>query len=273
MRIAVTGGDGFIGRRVCARLEQEGHEAITLDKSTGVDIRDRWAQTAVASADGVIHLAGILGTDELFDEPEEAVDVNIKGTINVLKGCAKAGIPYVGITMPQVWDNVYQATKNCAMRLASAWHRHYDVPVSHVRAYNVFGPGQKVGRPQKIVPTFANAAWQDQPIPVWGDGEQLVDLVYVDDVAHMLVDALMFGDNRVFDCGTGHPLTVNRVAELIIEMIGSNSGIEHKPMRRGEHGKGVMSEGENQHLLGWKPEFRIPDLVNTIDSYQPVVIG
>jgi len=84
--------------------------------------------------------------------------------------------------------------------MATAWHHAYDVGVSHVRAYNAYGPGQAYGpgHPQKILPTFARAAWEGRPIPIWGDGEQTVDLVHSDDVARMLVDALRFNDDAMF---------------------------------------------------------------------------
>src|SRR6478752_5341040 len=93
------------------------------------------------------------------------------------------------------WANVYQATKLCSMKLATAWHRNFGVPVSHVRAFNAYGPGQKygVGHPQKFLPTFASLAWRGEPIPIWGDGLQSVDPIHVDEVARMLVDATRFG--------------------------------------------------------------------------------
>jgi UDP-glucose 4-epimerase len=222
------------------------------------------------NCDAVIHLAGVLGTSELFQDPYRAVDVNIKGTLQVLQACqALSGARYVGITMPQVWDNVYQATKLCSAKLASAWHRHFDIPVSHVRAFNAFGEGQKVYGVQKIIPTFATMAWAGEPLPVWGDGEQLVDLVYVKDVARMLVDAMQFEDDRTFDAGTGQPITVNEVARLIQEMTGHFVGIDHLPMRSGEHGHGIVAEGEGWADLGWAPDFRLEELMSTVAWYKP----
>lgn len=268
MRVAVTGGQGFIGAHVCDELERRGHEPVPVDRHDGVDILSPKLGDELEHCDAVIHLAGVLGTDELFDAAEAAILVNVTGTYRVLKCCADYGLRYVGITMPQCWDNIYQATKLAAVKIAGAFYRHYDVPVSHVRAFNVFGLGQKVGKPQKIIPTFASKAWANEPIPVWGDGDQLVDLVYVDDVARMLVDALQFGNGEVFDAGSGIPITVNEVAELVLEHTGSHGGIKRLHMRRGEHGLGVRAEGDGWELLGWKPHFIIDDLVKTIESYK-----
>lgn len=270
--IAVTGAKGFIGKYVVNELMNQDIEVFQIDRSIDpkLDVRSDHVRALISEVDGVIHLAGVLGTDELFDDAKEAVDVNINGTINVLQGCAArpGDVRFVGITMPQVWDNVYQATKLAAGKLAAAWHRHYGVPVSHVRAFNVFGVGQKVGKPQKIIPTFADALWKDLPVPVWGDGEQIVDLVFARDVARMLVEALRFGDNQVLDAGTATPYTVNEVAKMVFSIADKAPHIEHRPMRRGEHGPGVVATGEGWDLLSWRPQFRIEDLVQTVESYK-----
>lgn len=270
MRCAVTGGAGFIGRAVCHELVDRGHKPIIIDREHGINIMDDGSlYDGTVGCDAVIHMAGVLGTSELFDNPYTAVRVNVEGTLNVLEACRAHKMAYVGITMPRVWENVYQATKQCAMNFAEAWRLHHKVPVSHVRAFNVFGPGQKLGPVQKIIPTFATRAWRGLPIPIWGDGTQTVDLVYVDHVARMLVDALDYGEGQVFDAGTGIALTVNEVAQMVLDYTGSKGGIEYLPMRKGEHETKIVAEGEGWNLLGWHPIFRPLDLHDTLDSYKP----
>lgn len=275
MKVAVTGGDGFIGRVVERELLQRGDHAVCIDRATGIDVVDNESVLeALQGVDGVIHLAGVLGTSELFAEPEKAVEVNILGTISVLKACAVTGARYVGITMPQVWDNVYQVTKNAAVGLSTAWHKHFGVRVSHVRAYNVYGVGQKVGSPQKIIPTFSAAAWAKKPMPIWGDGLQTVDLVWVEDVARMLVDALDYGDCQTFDAGTGHQTTVRDVAELVWEFVHGEVDLEEHsrflPMRKGENeGTEVGAQGEGWDALRWRPLWRPQELQRTVQSYRP----
>lgn len=267
MRVVVTGGSGFIGSAVCAEIARRGHEPMPFDRSNGDDVlTDR-----LPDADHVIHLAGVLGTDELFDEPELAVDVNIKGTLNVLDWCVDEDAGYTGILMPPVFPSVYTATKLCAEHLAKAWHHTYGVPVSHVRAFNAFGPGQKhgPGHPRKIIPAFATEAHAGDPLIVWGDGEQTVDLIHTDDLARLLVAAMVFGDCEVFDGGTGTSFSVNEVADLVIHFAGSTSVVEHRPMRRGETPTTIVAEGEGWHLLDWKPEFRLDDLAETVAWYRP----
>lgn len=268
MRVLVTGGAGFIGSAVVLRLKEEDHEPVVFDRFQGQDISDSGAVAdAVKDCDAVIHLAGMLGTHELFDIPHLAVTVNVHGTLNVLQACDVFEASYVGITMPvSGWANVYTATKHCAQDLASAWHRHKGLKVSHVRAYNAYGPGQKCGpgHPQKIVPTFATEAWAGRPIPIWGDGEQTVDLIHVDDLALLLVDALAYGDDRIIEGGSGEPMTVNHVAALVqLVCGGASKDVEHYPMRLGE------DAGTTIVAPVAKTELNIDRFRETVESYRP----
>lgn len=254
MKIAVTGGSGFIGQATIAAAEAAGHEAWSFDRAHGNDILGDL--TALRGADVVIHLAGMLGTSELFDAPEAAVHANVIGTLRILRWCQDHGAGYVGVGMPPAFPSVYTATKVCATRLATAWHQAYGLPVSHVCAYNAYGPGQKwgAGHPQKILPTFARAAWEGRPLPVWGDGEQTMDLVHSDDVGRMLVDAASHGDDVTFDAGTGTAVTVNELAEFVLDQTGSRAGVEHLPMRTGEQPTRIVAEGAGWDRLSWKPQ-------------------
>ena len=263
MRIAVTGGSGFLGQATIRAAETAGHEAWSFDRAHGNDVLGDLA--ALKGADTVIHLAGMLGTSELFDDAEAAVQANVVGALRVLRWCEQHGAAYVGITMPPVFPSVYTATKVAADRLATAWHRAY-------RAFNAYGPGQKFGpgHPQKIVPTFARAAWEGRPLPVWGDGEQTMDLVHSDDVGRMLVDAAQFGDDVTFDAGTGVAVTVNELARAVLEVTGSTAGVEYLPMRLGETPTRIVAAGEGWDRLDWKPEHAWQRIAAVVDWYRDV---
>jgi UDP-glucose 4-epimerase len=273
MKIVLTGGAGFIGRYVKQHAEDAGHDVALFDRMHGGDIRQvDDIDVAFAGAEHVIHLAGVLGTHELFDTPQLAIDVNITGTLNVLEWCRQNRAGYTGILMPDVFPSIYTATKVAAARLATAYHRDHDIPVSHVRAYNAHGAGQAhgPGHPQKILPTFATKAWAGEPLPIWGDGTQTVDLVTADDLGRMLVDAVQFGGDDVFDGGTGYALTVNDVAAFVIEHTGNyEAGAEYLPMRRGEVPTHIVAKGEGWEKLGWCPTFSWDAVRNTVDSYRP----
>jgi UDP-glucose 4-epimerase len=235
--VLITGGEGFIGKHVCQLLDARGIKYDTLDRSGfptyKVDVSGEldWLPRQYSR---VIHLAGVLGTHELFDNTRQAIDVNIHGTLSVLNLCKRLEIPFTGITMDHVWVNPYETTKLAAERLARAWSREYGFPVNYVTVYNAYGEYQAVGEghPQKIVPTFARAAWERKPMPIWGDGDQVVDLIYAGDVARLLVDRILGVDG-----GYGIPFTVNEVAEMVWSLInpGTPAKVRYLPMRRGEH--------------------------------------
>ncbi len=196
--------------------------------------------------------------------------VNVIGTLRILEHCAANGISYVGITMPPVFPSVYTATKMCSDRLTTAWNLAKGLRTSKVRAFNAYGPHQKHGHghPQKIIPTFAVEAWHGRPIPIWGDGQQTVDLVHADDLGRMLVEATEFGGDEIFDGGTGVPVSVNQVAELVINITGSKAGVVHLPMRAGETPTHIVAKGEGWDKLGWKPEFDLKRMEETVLWYR-----
>lgn len=271
MRVAVTGGAGFLGAAVCSELEIRGHEYRILDRPE-YDIRERFELRMLQAPrpEAVIHLAGMLGTHELFDAPHDAIATNIGGTVNVLEAAKIAGAKYVGVTMPAVFPSVYTATKIAAVGFERAWFHTYGLSVSRVRAFNAYGAGQKhgPGHPQKIVPTFATEAWAGRPVPVWGDGEQTVDLIHASDLGRLLVDAMYHGGDVTFDGGTGHAFTVNEVAQMVLDITGSKAGVKYLPMRRGELPTAIVAEGEGWELLDWKPEFEPGLFEETVLSYR-----
>lgn len=273
MKVLVTGGTGFIGAAVVDRLRSEQHEVSLFDRTLDNDIRNPLhVRDAVRDKDAVIHLAGILGTDELFDAVQDAIDINISGAVNVLDACRRFGVKYIGITMLPVFPSIYTATKVSAGRFATAYHHNFGVSVTHVRAFNVFGPNQHHGdgHPRKIIPAFSVEGWNNIPMKIWGDGEQMVDLIDVDDVARVFLDALSApGQDELIDAGTCVGLTVNEVAEFVLEITGSTAGVEHLPMRRGEIPTRVVAQGMGwNYLHGWVPILDKLKLMKTILAYK-----
>jgi UDP-glucose 4-epimerase len=273
MNVVITGGSGFIGNYIQEALQQRGpriDEVVVLDKRDGFDVTEDKIEEVTEDFDVVIHLAGVLGTEELFYNSENAVDVNIKGTLRVLESCRDYTARYLSITMPNAWLNLYQATKRAAYDLASVFHENYGLETLHVKAFNVFGKGQKVHGVQKIIPTFATAAWRREPIPIWGDGRQKVDLIHAADVARVFVDLLWATpwDNRIVEAGSEQSLTVNDVARVVLNRTHSDAGVQHLPMRRGEQGSIAVSTGQNLHLIEGRPKLRMHELLETIDWYK-----
>lgn len=273
MNILVTGGSGFLGSAIVNRLREEGHTVATFDARDGCDIRDGIdCRIAAKGRDVVVHLAGVLGTDELFDAVHDAIDVNVTGTANVLDACVDAGAGYVGITMPAVFASVYTATKVAAQRLALAYHHSKGLPVCHVRAFNAYGAGQAhgPGHPRKIIPAFSCEAWSRRPLGIWGDGTQGVDLVDADDIAAVFAGAIHVVNGATIDAGTGHAMSVLDAAEIVLDVTGSRSGLRHLPMRRGEVPTAIVAKGEGWDLITPNriPKWRPDRLAETIRSYR-----
>lgn len=272
MNVLVTGSSGLIGKAVVRVLGEAGHKVKPFDRAEGYDIMSfPSCQYAVDNVDAVIHLAGILGTDELFDEIHKAIDINISGAVNVMSACAAEGAHYIGITMLDVFPSIYTATKVSASRFATAFHYNQDMPVTQVRAFNAFGADQHhgPGHPRKIIPAFSVEGWQNVPMKIWGDGEQTVDLIHVNDIARVFLDALQApGKNETIDAGSGVSLTVNEVADFVLEITGSTAGVEHLPMRRGEIPTNIVSTGEGWKYLTFTPSFDRLELMKTILAYK-----
>ena len=274
MIVLVTGARGFIGQYVMKELEDRGYIPLAYDLADGHDILDkRQLKAHMEFADSVIHLAGVLGTHELYDNIDLAIDVNIKGAVNVLETCVEKSKPFVMIEQPHIWYNPYEATKGAAHRFAMAFHLDRGVPVTFVETYNAYGPGQAYGpgHPQKIVPTFAVEALAGRSLPIWGDGSQEIDLISAPDVAHCLVDALEGSLSGFTEyAATGHGVSVRALADRIawIASFYTNSrivGHTYLPMRRGENTSDL-----GVAVCPWPTPYRFNEgyLVDTVLSYR-----
>lgn len=240
MKIVCTGSSGFIGRHVGAALARAGHEMVPFDRPA--DVLEPGALLAAArDAGGIIHLAGALGTAELIGSEAAAARVNIEGALAAYDAGAALGIPVVQIgTGHKGQPNPYAITKGAAEELGLARARWTGAEIAVVRAFHVYGPGQKACPPhgpspvRKIGPSFICRALTGMDLEINGSGEQMIDLVYAADVADVLVAALGGPYGTVTDAGTGKPVTVLQAARDIIAATGSASGIVHVPMRAGE---------------------------------------
>jgi UDP-glucose 4-epimerase len=306
VKVLVTGGAGFIGSGVCAELRSRGHEPVIFGRTQRPDtesilgdVRDATAVTeAVAHADAVIHLAGVLGTSETIWNPRPAAETNILGGLNVLEACSQYRTPLVNIAVGNHFeDSTYSITKTTVERFTRMYAKYRNLPVCSVRAYNVYGPGQSVAQPfghsrvRKIIPSFIARALHGEPIQVYGDGSQVMDMIYITDAARCLVNALeraIFppspvstepppgGHGELYHAGTGRKTTVQMIAEAVASEVKFQTGIapviEHLPMRQGETpGSEVLAEVRSVEILGINPqEFTLlaDGLVGTVAYYR-----
>ena len=260
-KYAVSGAAGFIGSHVVDVLKERGHTPIIFDRLGRShrpdvevflgDVRDPVSMAELAAhVDGVIHLAACLGTQETILNPRPAAETNIFGGLNFLEACAQYKIPGVYIGVGNFWmNNSYSITKTTIERFVHMYNKERGTKVNIVRLVNAYGPRQSVAPPfgsakvRKITPAFVCRALTGQNIEVYGDGEQISDMVHVRDGALALVKAMEYAANGVvFDkaveCGPKNSLTVNEIARKVISITESLGylpvDLVHLPMRPGE---------------------------------------
>jgi UDP-glucose 4-epimerase len=280
MKILVTGGTGFVGRHFVDRLRRDGHEVSTLSLDAGdgdaphirMDVCERDAVMAIVRRfDVVYHLAGLLGTHELLDRSYEAARVNILGTINILDGARASGAKVVFIGKPNLSLNTYSITKGCAEAFTTLYNRELALRSVSVRWFSVYGPEQSF-HTRKAAPYFIRWALRNEPIEIWGSGNQTLDLIHVTDAIAATVR--IAGENglegETVDVGSGVEISVNDLARLVIRLANSRSELRYLPMRPGEPlDLRVKADTSALAKIGFAPQVGLEDgLLATIDWYR-----
>jgi len=279
LRILVTGAAGFIGKHLVRRLMADKHEVTAFDRrscSLGTefvqgDVASYDFSDILAGVDVVFHLASLLGTAELFHRIIEAERVNVLGTLNLLEGMRKKGVDNIVFTSkPNFWkDNAYTITKETCERYLTMYRNVYGFNAVIVRPFNVYGPEEHLNEYRKAVPYFTVAALKNETIEIFGNGEQTMDAIYVDDAIEALVRCSTVRPKEIVEIGNGKPLKVKQLAQEIIDLANSKSRVLHIPMRRGEaDAKNVHANGNIERLIGFLPKISLEDgLRRTIDWY------
>ncbi|SNZ19283.1 NAD-dependent epimerase/dehydratase family protein [Cohaesibacter gelatinilyticus] len=251
VKCLVTGGTGFVGGAVIDQLVLQGFEVTNFDickpcqqhTSSRVryivgDVRDEGAiLEEIRSVDWVFHLAGVLGTHELFDRARLAIDTNIVGTLNVLEAIKRYNrntrlfIP----AKPNEWNNVYSVTSAAVEKLTLSYAETYGLDTRILRLWNLYGPGQSISPVRKMVPTFFAQAIIGNPIEIFGDGDEEVRLIYIEDAAKTILSTMFSNLPKTpLEISASTKLTVSDVAKKILSVTKSNAAIENIKMRRGE---------------------------------------
>lgn len=278
MKIGVTGGFGFIGSWVVEELILRGYEPVVYDIKGRLvesvetfvgDMRDEVSLTEFAArVDGIIHLAGVLGTQETITNPRPAVLSNIHGGMNFLEAITQYEIPGVYIGVGNHWmQNAYSISKTTVERLSHMYRNERGTRINQVRCVNAYGPRQVASAPfgpskvRKVMPALICRALTSKPIEIYGNGEQISDCVYVKNVAEALVTALKCAiDGVVFDniieVGPENHTTVNEIAEAVARLSSEVTGLPpvdiiHLPMRPGEIPNArVVADVSTLNLIG-----------------------
>jgi UDP-glucose 4-epimerase len=289
----VTGGAGFIGSHLCRKLESLGHKVVSLDnmlhpcenpfESKFADVR--YAQDIVQhfkGCDVCFHLAAQISVDRSIHSPQETIDININGTLNMLELCRKHDVKLVFASTSEVYGTAqkekmdedhpldaqspYGASKVAADRLCKSYIDTYGMRVVILRNFNTFGPYQNDDSYGGVIARFTKAALAGEDLNIFGSGEQERDYMWVDDAVNAYIKVM--NQKGVFNAGSGTTIKVNRIAHLIKERLKSGSKIVHVAGRPGEVQR-LCCDARKIKALGWKPKISIEEGIKKyVDFYK-----
>jgi dTDP-glucose 4,6-dehydratase len=305
MRLLVTGGAGFIGSNfVHLLLNETDHDVTTLDALTYAgttenlegalendrhefvegDIRDReLVSELVSDADVVVNFAAESHVDRSIDGAEPFVSTNVQGTQTLLDAANDADIErFLQISTDEVYGqildgkfaeddqlnprNPYSATKAGADLLAQSFQTTHDLPVLITRTSNNFGPRQ---HPEKLIPKFIQNAAAGETLPVYGDGSNVREWIYVEDNCRALDLVLREGDiGETYNIGSHAEKTNLEVTEAILDAVGADENLIEFVEDRAGHDQRYALETEKIEALGWEPKYTFEEgLERTVEYY------
>ena len=265
--ILVTGGAGFIGSNLVKYLIEEGNSVTVLDnfmsgyrsnlksfpsiRIIDGDVRDKNAvETAIKGVEFVFHLAASVGNKRSIDNPIIDAEINVLGTINMLEAARKEGVRKIVTSSsagifgelktipikedhPIEPDSPYGCTKLCEEKLCLSYPKLYDIEVICLRYFNVYGQNQRFDAYGNVIPIFVFRMLRNEPILIYGDGEQTRDFVHVNDVVQANIKAAdIEGISGAFNIASGKRVTINRLVEIISK--DNEVKIEHIAERQGD---------------------------------------
>ncbi|MEB3755892.1 MAG: GDP-mannose 4,6-dehydratase [Desulfurococcales archaeon] len=307
----VTGGAGFIGSHTVELLLSEGYNVIVIDDFyTGsmynlplgdgrlrvlrVDVSDWFSlKTKISSLSskgdiaGIIHLAALINIVEVMENPQRALDVNVKGTINVLElarlldvdrvvfssSTAVHGEPVylpVDEAHPLNPANLYGETKLFGERLLNRYSVDYGLKTIALRYFNVYGPRMRPGPYAGVVLAFIEALLEGRRPVIYGSGLQTRDFVYVCDVARANFLALKSKYAGVLEIGSGIETSIRDLYFVVCKIIGNCPEPEYKPPRPGDVQRSRASIKLAGKAIGWRPETSLLDGLHETVSYYKV---
>lgn len=306
MKFLVTGGAGFIGSHfVHALLEQRKDAQVTnLDLLTYAgnldnledlkaeprhrfvkgDICDReLVDQWMAETDVVIHFAAESFVDKSIYNAENFIRTDIYGTFVLLETARKYNIKrFIHISTDEVYGscdsgsfteaenlmptNPYAASKAGADRLAFSFFKTYGLPVIITRSCNNYGPNQY---PEKLIPLFITNAMQDLPVPVYGDGKQVRDWLYVRDHCSALLHLLEHGTaGEVYNISANQECPNMEITRGILESLNKPKSLIQYVTDRPGHDRRYSLDSTKLQATGWKPEWNLErGLKHTVDWY------
>ncbi len=289
-KVVVTGGCGFIGSHLVEALCQRGDQVSVIDNlQTGKqeniapfkakviigDILDQsLLEKTFHQVESVFHLAARISVSESMQQPNKYVETNCLGTLNVLEACRRSGVKNIVFSsssaiygdnsktpkkenMPPEPLSPYALTKLDGEFYSQFYRNEYGINATSLRYFNVFGPRQNPQSPYAaVIPIFIDKALRNEDIIIFGDGKQTRDFIFVKDIVHANLLAAQKGGD-VFNVAYGNRITINELAQKIIEITHSKSKIIYHPERQGDIKHSQADPTKIIRQLGFKPQYNL----------------
>ena len=308
-RVLVTGGAGFIGSHLCARLIERGNHVLCVDNFfTGTRanvapllgnpnfelMRHDVTFPLYVEVDEIYNLACPASPIHYQFDPVQTTKTSVVGAVNML-GLAKRlrvpilqastsevyGDPAIHPQVEEYWGNVnpigprscYDEGKRCAETLFFDYNRQNGVPIKVVRIFNTYGPNMHPDD-GRVVSNFIVQSLRGEDITIYGDGSQTRSFCYVDDLVVGILAMMATSDEITGPVNLGNPgeFSMIELAGLVIEMTGSKSQLKHLPLPQDDPKQRQPDISKARDLLGW--DVTVPlrgGLAKTIDYFRGVV--
>jgi UDP-glucose 4-epimerase len=308
MKVAVTGGAGYIGSTLIKNLVNQGDKVVSVDnqsigdytplrkaygdrvKLVEGDIRDlSLLEEACKDCDSIAHLAALPGLVRCRDQPEEAVSVNIYGTHQVLETarrldirkvvfCSSASVYGKPIEMPVTEShptrplNLYGVTKLAGEKLMETYYDNYGIETVNLRFGNIYGVGLFT-RYDTVIPKFVNQAINDMPLTIYGDGGYSRDFVHAEDITKAIMLSLSKQNigGETFNVG-GDTMTINQIADIVKkkveELVGKKVEAINTEPRVGETKLFSYNLDKIRRLLDFTNDWNVEKGVNQIIGFR-----
>lgn len=302
--ILVTGGAGFIGSHLCSKLLTRGDYVICLDNlytgsKKNIDhllskknfefIRHDVIEKKIIEVDEIYHLACPASPIHYQHNPIKTIKTNILGTMNMLGISKRIGCKILLTSTSEVYGDplehpqkeeylgnvntigirsCYDEGKRVAETLMMDYHREHNIDIRIARIFNTFGPNMNPDD-GRVISNFINQALKNQDITIYGDGNQTRCLCYVDDMVDGLIALMDSSYTKPVNLGSNLELTINEIANIIIRLTNSGSGMVHQPIPDDDPKKRCPDLTKSKNILNWSISTDLEEgLLKTIEYYK-----